>query len=338
MSGSTDLAVREDDAPALRLPVLPELPDTDTWIRAMASVARLADQICNTSFVPKGLRGDAAAVTACILTGRELGLGPMTSLRHIHVVEGVPSLDAEYKRAKVQSLGHDFDIVEWDHDRCIVSGRRKGSKKPPLIVSYTISDAKRAELVKNGGNYVKRPKVMMLARATTLMCSALFSDVTNGLATTELLESGDEDAIADAIGASLPAPEPKPRVTAEQARQRATATVETVTPNPSPAAAEPPAQPAGDADHGPAPDDPEYKRAMNAAQAQLKRFAKGDSTEEQRHNRLILAARILRIESLATMSDLTVAELRKISNTCGECRDADALEALLNSGVVLRGE
>lgn len=218
----TDLAIREDTAPALRLPALPSLPDTDSWIRAMSSIAKLAAQICNTSFVPKGLRGDDAAVTAAILTGRELGLPPMAALRHIHVVEGTPSLDAEYKRAKVLSLGHEFDILEWDNDHCVVSGRRKGSRKPPLIVSYTMNDARRAQLVKERGNYLTRPKVMMLARATTLICNAIFADVTNGLATTELLEAGDEDAIADAIGAALEIPAPqRPRVTAGQAREHA---------------------------------------------------------------------------------------------------------------------
>lgn len=224
MPGTAELAIREDGtAPALRLPALPSLPDTDSWIRAMASIAKLAAQICNTSFVPKGLRGDDAAVTAAILTGRELGLPPMAALRHIHVVEGTPSLDAEYKRAKVLSLGHEFDIVEWDNEHCIISGRRKGSTKPPLVVSYTMKDARTAQLVKDRGNYMTRPKVMMLARATTLICNAIFADVTNGLATTELLEAGDADAIADAEGAALPMPDApqRQRVSGEEARARA---------------------------------------------------------------------------------------------------------------------
>jgi len=219
MSSTTDVAVRESDAPVLRLPSLPSLPDTDSWIRAMASIAKLADQICDTSFVPKGLRGDAAAVTAAILTGRELDMPPMTALRHIHVVEGTPSLDAEYKRSRVLAAGHEFRIIEWDDEHCKVAARRRGDRGQPLVMEYKIADARRAGLVKDRGNYITRPKVMLLARITTLVCNAIFADVTNGLATAELLEAGDEDAIADAIGAAVDAP-PPPRVTGEEIRSR----------------------------------------------------------------------------------------------------------------------
>ena len=51
---------------------------------------RLAARIHNTSFVPKALRGDPNSVLACILTGDELGLGPMQSLRMVNVIDGPP--------------------------------------------------------------------------------------------------------------------------------------------------------------------------------------------------------------------------------------------------------
>lgn len=315
----------EAAAPALRVPVLPDLPDVDSWIRAMSSIAKLAAQICNTSFVPKGLRGDEAAVTAAILTGRELGLGPMASLRHIHVVEGVPSLDAEYKRAKVQSLGHDFDIIEWDHEKCIVSGRRKGSRKPPLIVSYTIADARRAELVKPGSNYIKRPKVMTLARATTLICSALFSDVTNGLATTELLESGDPDAIADAIGSTIemPAIEALPRVDAEQARARKHAAA-AAAPDPSPAA--PDAPPSS----GPAatPNSPAEVAAAGEATISDLRAAVNQLLEQRGVGRLENRVRIAEHIAGKPGNSLTVQDAIRLRDTI-EQMDAAAIDGVL---------
>jgi hypothetical protein len=341
MTTTTDVAVREDASPALHLPALPNLPDTDSWIRAMASIAKLADQICNTSFVPKGLRGDPASVTAAILTGRELDMGPMQSLRHIHVVEGTPSLDAEYKRAKVLSLGHEFRILEWDDDRCKVAARRKGDPSAPLIAEYTIRDARRAGLVKDRGNYITRPKVMMLARVTTLVCNAIFADVTNGLATTELLEAGDEDAVADAIGASVEMPQRRVPETADL-RQRAraqTVTATVVTPEPSPAgpeisphsgdaAARPQADvpPAGEAP------DPAWQRALKAAQAQCKKVLGDDS--EARH---AYAARILRVSEVRSFNDLKVEELREVATVMNSVGSRDELEALLTAGEV-RGE
>lgn len=327
---TTEIAVRDEAPPALRLPALPSLPDTDSWIRAMASIAKLAAQICDTSFVPKGLRGDDAAVTAAILTGRELGLPPMAALRHIHVVEGTPSLDAEYKRAKVLSLGHEFDILEWDNEHCVISGRRKGSKKPPLIVSYTIKDARIAQLVKDRGNYMTRPKVMMLARATTLICNAIFADVTNGLATTELLESGDDDAIADAIGAAVEMPQPeRQRVTGGQARERArqarqqvqsevadAQVVDDAPPPPEPPASEqPPSAPA------------DYSDPRNGVIAQFDRIGVTPLNE-----RLDYATRLLGCEPLGGIGAITGPEAERLTVILARAGNRAQLDELLKDG------
>ena len=159
---------------------------------------------------------------------------------------------------------------------------------------------------------------------------------------------------------AMPLPDPddapdaqpeRPRVTAADARarapQRVTAVV--VDASPSPAAPDtpssgPPGSPvhetaaAGEApDPGPAPDDPAYKRAMNAAQAQLKRFVTGDTDEQVAEGKRILAARILKVEEVRSMTDLTVDELRTVSNTCGSATGPDAaaqLEALLTAAEV----
>ena len=52
------------------------------------------------------------AVLAALMSGAERGLGPMESLRSIHVIEGKPTLSAEAMRALVLAAGHDIEIVE----------------------------------------------------------------------------------------------------------------------------------------------------------------------------------------------------------------------------------
>jgi hypothetical protein len=360
MSGSgSELAVREGTVitPAERAASATALADAgsiDSWLVVMKDVVLLAEHIAGTSFVPKAYRGDAPAVAAAILAGRELGLQPMTALRHVQVVEGSPGLSAEYKRARVLSAGHKLDITEHTTEACTVTGHRKGHQS--VTVRYTMKDARTAGLVKARGAWETRPRRMLFARAATEVCDALFSDLTNGLPTAELLEEEadwESARSAESVreGVADEADWRRQRVTAADARARApqtvTATVETVTPEPSPAAPESPrsvptATPAdvaaaGEADNGPAPDDPEYRRAMNAAQAQLKRFAAGDTEAELSEAKRILAARILRVEAVASMSNLTVAELRTISNTCGSATGSDSaaqLEALLTKGEV----
>ena len=320
---ANELAVYEDHAPALHVPLLPSLPDTDSWIRAMASIAKLAAQICRTSFVPDGMRGDDAAVTAAILTGRELGMGPMQSLRNIHVIKGVPSLRAEFKRAKVLSQGHEFRVLEWDARHCKVAARRKGDHGEPLVVEYTLAEADKAGLVKRNDNYRSDPMAMLMARVTTRVTNAIFADVTNGLATTELLD--DADALADAMGAALELPAaPRPPVTDLRQRAAAQTVKAEVLASPSPAAAgTPPAdvhprtadahpeQAAGEA--------PIRKETWNAITERLA----GLGIEEA--NRVRVASRI----AGKAMKDATEADGRKVRDTLDGLPDGVALDGLL---------
>src|SRR5262245_50876808 len=144
---------------------------------------RLSARIAGTSFVPKALRGDPAEVLACILPGQELGLGPMQALRMINVIEGRPAASAELMRALVNRAGHRIDVVEAKQDSVTLAGVRSdtGSR---ATVTWTLKDAERAGLLKNPA-WSKYPRSMLLARATSELCRAIFSDVNTGLYTPE---------------------------------------------------------------------------------------------------------------------------------------------------------
>jgi hypothetical protein len=180
----------------------PDRDVVDGWVQQAAAVFRLADYIAPTEFVPRTMRNNPAAIAACILAGRELDLGPMTSLRHVQVVEGSPSLSAEYKRARVLQHGHQLQITELSNTRCSVHAVRKGY--PPLDLTFTMDDARRANLVKPRGAWETRPRRMLVARVTSEACDFLFSDLVNGLPTTELLEAGEFDELGDTADARAP--------------------------------------------------------------------------------------------------------------------------------------
>jgi hypothetical protein len=192
---------------------VPATADLDGWVTVVQEVSRLASVICDTEFVPKNYRGNAAAATAAILTGRELGLPPMTALRHVQLVEGSATLSAEYKRARVLAAGHEFDVLEITTELCTVSGRRRGSHKPPTVITFTMQDARTAKLVKDRGAWTTRPRRMLFARAGTELCDFLFADVTNGLPTTELLAE-DGDGVSGYDEQPAEATRPTGRVTA----------------------------------------------------------------------------------------------------------------------------
>ena len=118
---------------ALHQPTAPPAPlvnDIDSWTQVAAQVIKLANEICNTPFVPDGLRGSGPATAAAILAGRELGLGPFASLGNIHVIKGKTGLSALLQRALIQGQGHTTGPMLRSPTRGrVVKGRRKGEQE-----------------------------------------------------------------------------------------------------------------------------------------------------------------------------------------------------------------
>ena len=174
-------------------------PVTDSWTSVVENVATFANQIANTEFVPNALRGrdNGAKVAAAILTGRELGLPPMTSLASIHVINGKPGISAEMMRALVLQAGHQIQVTESTSVKVVIKGRREGDEEW-TTVEWSEQDSRRAGIL--SGNHVKYPRQMFAARATTELCRLLFADVIHGLRSIEELEDlGSEslDVIPD---------------------------------------------------------------------------------------------------------------------------------------------
>jgi hypothetical protein len=178
----------------------------DGWSKVLVQYTQLAAEVCDTEFVPKGMRGKPATVVACWMTGRELGIGPMTSLKHVQLVDGTATLSAEYKRARILAAGHQFEVLEHSTVKCTIRARRRGSNwTEPL--TYTIQMATTAKLVKPGGAWITRPRKMLFARVTSEMADMLFPDLTMGLPTTELAEDGDYrdgEFVGQEIAADMP--------------------------------------------------------------------------------------------------------------------------------------
>lgn len=165
----------------------------DGWVRMLPAVADLSERIATTEFVPAALRNKPAAVAAAILAGREAGIGPMTALSHMHVVEGRPRLSAEMARALVLAHGHEIRFDETTTQRCIIAGRRSGSREW-TEASFTMDDARRAEL-SGKWNWRHYPQDMLIARATGRLCRMIFSDCLAGMSVLAE-EAQDGDVIA----------------------------------------------------------------------------------------------------------------------------------------------
>jgi hypothetical protein len=159
--------------------------DDDTiarWVALMAPAAELAKAIAGTDFVPTAMRNNPAAITACILNGDEVGIGPMQSLRQISMIEGTPTLKAEAQRALIQAAGHEIWPEEYTTTAVTIAGRRKGTDVIHRV-TWTLDDARRANLA-GKWNWSHYPRQMLMARATAELARAMFADVIGGLAAT----------------------------------------------------------------------------------------------------------------------------------------------------------
>lgn len=158
------------------------------WAQDARDAYAVATSLAGTAFVPKEMQQRADLVTAAILTGQEIGLDPMASLRSIDIIQGVPAMRANTMRGLVQAAGHEVWVDDDDSSetRAVVYGRRKGS----TIIQRSTWTMDRARNLGLAGRdqYKKQPGAMLIARATSEVCRLIASDVLLGMpyATEEL--------------------------------------------------------------------------------------------------------------------------------------------------------
>lgn len=191
--------------------LVPRASSAADSLALVAPAFELAQRIARTDFVPTALRNKPEAVLACILTGNEVGIGPMQALAKIHVIEGRPAMAAELMRALVLRDGHDIWIEESTTTKCTVAGKRYNSERETRV-TFTLDDAKRAGL-DGRKNWRSFPQAMLLARASAALIRAIFPDVVAGLGyALEEVQDGFIDA--DLVDIDEPdAPPAKPRRT-----------------------------------------------------------------------------------------------------------------------------
>ena len=302
----------------------------DGWVGVLVQVEELSRVIAGTEFVPAAFRGRPAAVGAAILAGREIGIGPMTSLTHLNVIDGRPSMSAQLMRALVQAAGHRIRVVESTSTRCVLAGQRRDEDEG-TTVTYTMDDAKKAGLDRRP-NWSKYPRAMLVARATAELCRLVFADVLGGI-TLSTEEAGE--TVADEIEAT-----PEPRQTVKRASRVRTARAIEPTPEPEPVVESPVVEAAVEAELvAPQPEPPTSRANEPLSREQTgKLFALLSQlgAGEPRERRLEVASALLarRVSSFAT---LTVEEASVLIDTLTRVseseRPADWLQWVVKSGL-----
>ena len=166
--------------------------------------------MAESDFVPDAYRGNPGNILAAMTMGAELGLGPMQSLNSIAVIKGRPSVYGDTLMSLV--LGHPDceDVIETIENagtneavaRCEV--RRKG--RQPVVRTFSMADAARAELSSKRGPWQGYPDVMLKHRARGFALRDSFADALAGFITAE--EARDYQTIPQSAPQSEPTCEP----------------------------------------------------------------------------------------------------------------------------------
>jgi hypothetical protein len=281
------------------------------WAVELRAAAEIASSLALTPFVPDTLRvyvGDrergvvdeaatAAVVTAALLTGREVGLSPMATLRSIDVIRGTPALRANTARALVLARGHELWLVESTTTRCIMRGKRAGSQHVQES-TWTIERARQLGIA-NRDQWRRQPQAMLQARATAEIARLVAPEALLGLPYV-VEELGDETAAEDT------AAEPT-RPPARRARRSVRPVVDAQLP-PDPDTPTPPpdeATPPPDRQDEPPPD------MVNEAQLKALHSAMTYAGIEDRLDRLAYVSSIIG-RDVTTSKELTRAEASRV--------------------------
>ncbi len=166
-------------------------------LNSLDSIWRFAGILSKSGLAPKGLESQEA-LTIAIQMGLEVGLAPMQAVQNIAVINGRPCLWGDGALAVVMASGHVEYIKEWftgnfpnDDFTAHIELKRKNNPHP-IKQSFSIGDAKKAELWGKGAVWPKYPKRMLQMRPRGYALRDGFADALKGF---RMAEEAQDNAI-----------------------------------------------------------------------------------------------------------------------------------------------
>lgn len=168
--------------------VAPEAKPTKSMVRIETGIVprsvedaeRLAARLAKSGLMPKDLRGKPDDVLVVVLTGMELGLSPMQSVRSLAVINGKPVMSADLMVALCNRSAEclEFRLVESTAKAATYQAHRRGAE--PVKLTWTMDQAKAAGLA-GKDTWQKYPDAMLRARCASALARAVFPDLVLGV-------------------------------------------------------------------------------------------------------------------------------------------------------------
>jgi hypothetical protein len=125
--------------------------------------------------------GKVAQAAVKVLAGRELGLGPIASMRSFHIVENKIEMSADLMAQRVKAHPkYDYRVAVLTDEKCSIRFFEDGDDDELGTSIFSMEDARRAGLVKPNGAWVKYPRNMLFARAMSNGIAWFCPDVAAG--------------------------------------------------------------------------------------------------------------------------------------------------------------
>lgn len=157
-----DLAIRGDELDALN---------------------KLGEALLKSGFFPDVTSVARAAIK--VLAGRELGLGPVESMRSLHIIEGKIEMSADLLAQRVKAHPkYDYRVAKITNDMCSIEFLQRhplGAPESIGLSTFTIDDARTAGLLDGASQtWRKWPRNMLFSRAISNGVAWFTPDVAGG--------------------------------------------------------------------------------------------------------------------------------------------------------------
>ena len=191
--------------------------------KTLEDALKLADVLSRSDLVPKDYQGKPGNILVAVAMGQEIGLKPLQALQNIATINGRPALWGDALPAiamgsnLVDDFREDFDDKTWT---ATCSIKRHGI--PTVFVrSFSMEDAKKANLWTKAGTWATYPKRMLQMRARAFAIRDALPDFLKGLRVAE--EVLDIEPVEEAepiqapkrLSAAICSSDPIPTTTAE---------------------------------------------------------------------------------------------------------------------------
>jgi RecT family len=154
----------------------------------LKSTMAFCEQIAKSDMIPANFRGKPENILLAVQWGREVGLSPLQALQNIAVINGRPSIWGDSALALVTVHPECEDIietVEGDGEKAVATCTVLRKGRQPLVRTFSMADAKKANLSGKAGPWQQYPKRMLQQRARGFALRDAFPDALRGVITTE---------------------------------------------------------------------------------------------------------------------------------------------------------